>query len=177
MDWCHWIELCLGQTSGCKLTFAISSVSLDYFLAFPVCTWTRKWDKLSDWIILVLWIVLCCITHSKFDLSLDDQSSVLESISNKLYLMHKSVRVWHSNTKIFKKLALTNPYLGSMGTGMTWAPSIEVCFVVFKFDGICCCLEQVSCKVKDFRSGAEVPEKCRELALHFENQGTPIMIG
>lgn len=26
-------------------------------------------------------------------------------------------------------------------------------------------------------SGAELPEKCRELALHFENQGTPIMIG
>jgi hypothetical protein len=26
-------------------------------------------------------------------------------------------------------------------------------------------------------SGAELPERCRELALHFENQGTPIMIG
>lgn len=37
--------------------------------------------------------------------------------------------------------------------------------------------EQVSCKVINVRSGAELPEKCRELALHFEDQGTPIMIG
>lgn len=39
------------------------------------------------------------------------------------------------------------------------------------------CIEQVSCKVINVRSGAELPEKCRELALHFETQGTPIMIG
>lgn len=38
-------------------------------------------------------------------------------------------------------------------------------------------IEQVSCKVLNVRSGAELPEKCRELALHFESQGTPIMIG
>lgn len=38
-------------------------------------------------------------------------------------------------------------------------------------------VKQVSCKVINVRSGAELPEKCRELALHFENQGTPIMIG
>ncbi|XP_057971758.1 probable Ufm1-specific protease isoform X2 [Malania oleifera] len=37
--------------------------------------------------------------------------------------------------------------------------------------------DSVSCKVINVRSGAELPEKCRELALHFENQGTPIMIG
>lgn len=40
-----------------------------------------------------------------------------------------------------------------------------------------CCVHQVSCKIINVRSGAELPEKCRELALHFENQGTPIMIG
>jgi hypothetical protein len=27
------------------------------------------------------------------------------------------------------------------------------------------------------RSGDELPEKCRELARHFETQGTPVMIG
>jgi hypothetical protein len=27
------------------------------------------------------------------------------------------------------------------------------------------------------RSGDELPEKCRELAIHFETQGTPVMIG
>ncbi|KAL4634249.1 hypothetical protein ACB092_04G186400 [Castanea dentata] len=51
-----------------------------------------------------------------------------------------------------------------------WIGAIELSFVLDKLLG-------VSCKVKDFRSGAEIPEKCRELALHFENQGTPIMIG
>lgn len=43
--------------------------------------------------------------------------------------------------------------------------------------GLSCCIVQVSCKVINVRSGAELPEKCRELALHFESQGTPIMIG
>nr|XP_004299176.2 PREDICTED: probable Ufm1-specific protease isoform X2 [Fragaria vesca subsp. vesca] len=51
-----------------------------------------------------------------------------------------------------------------------WIGAIELSFVLDKLLG-------VSCKVMNFRSGAEVPEKCRELALHFENQGTPIMIG
>ncbi|ONM32469.1 putative Ufm1-specific protease [Zea mays] len=35
----------------------------------------------------------------------------------------------------------------------------------------------VSCKVINVRSGDELPEKCRELARHFETQGTPVMIG
>ncbi|KAM5571827.1 putative Ufm1-specific protease [Rosa sericea] len=51
-----------------------------------------------------------------------------------------------------------------------WIGAIELSFVLDKLLG-------VSCKVMNFRSGAELPEKCRELALHFENQGTPIMIG
>ncbi|PHU26778.1 putative Ufm1-specific protease [Capsicum chinense] len=34
-----------------------------------------------------------------------------------------------------------------------------------------------SCKIINVRSGAELPEKCRELASHFENQETPAMIG
>ncbi|XXG45212.1 hypothetical protein AAC387_Pa02g0349 [Persea americana] len=36
---------------------------------------------------------------------------------------------------------------------------------------------QVSCKIINVRSGVELPEKCRELALHFQTQGTPVMIG
>lgn len=51
-----------------------------------------------------------------------------------------------------------------------WIGAIELSFVLDKLLG-------VSCKVMNVRSGAELPEKCRELALHFENQGTPIMIG
>lgn len=39
------------------------------------------------------------------------------------------------------------------------------------------CILQVSCKVINVRSGDELPEKCRELARHFETQGTPVMIG
>ncbi|XP_012470940.1 probable Ufm1-specific protease isoform X1 [Gossypium raimondii] len=51
-----------------------------------------------------------------------------------------------------------------------WIGAIELSFVLDKLLG-------VSCKVINVRSGSEVPEKCRELALHFETQGTPIMIG
>lgn len=51
-----------------------------------------------------------------------------------------------------------------------WIGAIELSFVLDKLLG-------VNCKVINVRSGAELPEKCRELALHFENQGTPIMIG
>ncbi|MBA0761646.1 hypothetical protein Goshw_012415 [Gossypium schwendimanii] len=51
-----------------------------------------------------------------------------------------------------------------------WIGAIELSFVLDKLLG-------VSCKVINVRSGSELPEKCRELALHFETQGTPIMIG
>ncbi|KAL3342764.1 hypothetical protein AABB24_026681 [Solanum stoloniferum] len=51
-----------------------------------------------------------------------------------------------------------------------WIGAIELSFVLDKLIG-------ASCKIINVRSGAELPEKCRELALHFENQGTPIMIG
>ncbi|OIV98180.1 hypothetical protein TanjilG_11577 [Lupinus angustifolius] len=51
-----------------------------------------------------------------------------------------------------------------------WIGAIELSFVLDKLLG-------VTCKVINVRSGSELPEKCRELALHFENQGTPVMIG
>lgn len=51
-----------------------------------------------------------------------------------------------------------------------WIGAIELSFVLDKLLG-------VSCKVINVGSGDEIPEKCRELALHFETQGTPIMIG
>lgn len=51
-----------------------------------------------------------------------------------------------------------------------WIGAIELSFVLDKLLG-------VSCKILNVRSGAELPEKCRELALHFESQGTPVMIG
>ncbi|KAH0688239.1 hypothetical protein KY284_018792 [Solanum tuberosum] len=51
-----------------------------------------------------------------------------------------------------------------------WIGAIELSFVLDKLIG-------ASCKIINVRSGTELPEKCRELALHFENQGTPIMIG
>ncbi|XP_052176665.1 probable Ufm1-specific protease isoform X2 [Diospyros lotus] len=51
-----------------------------------------------------------------------------------------------------------------------WIGAIELGFVLDK-------LLDVTCKVINVGSGAELPEKCRELALHFENQGTPVMIG
>lgn len=51
-----------------------------------------------------------------------------------------------------------------------WIGAIELSFVLDKLLGL-------SCKVINVASGVELPERCRELAFHFENQGTPIMIG
>ncbi|XP_078435785.1 peptidase C78, ubiquitin fold modifier-specific peptidase 1/ 2 isoform X1 [Wolffia australiana] len=51
-----------------------------------------------------------------------------------------------------------------------WIGAIELSFVLDKLLG-------VSCRIMNVRSGAELPEKCRELAMHFETQGTPVMIG
>ncbi|XP_073013802.1 probable Ufm1-specific protease isoform X1 [Typha latifolia] len=51
-----------------------------------------------------------------------------------------------------------------------WIGAIELSFVLDKLLG-------VSCKIINVRSGEELPEKCRELARHFETQGTPVMIG
>lgn len=51
-----------------------------------------------------------------------------------------------------------------------WIGAIELSFVLDKLLG-------ASCKIINVRSGDELPEKCRELAVHFETQGTPVMIG
>ncbi|KAK8959644.1 putative Ufm1-specific protease [Platanthera guangdongensis] len=51
-----------------------------------------------------------------------------------------------------------------------WIGAVELGFVLDKLLG-------VSCKIMNVRSGAELPEKCRELTAHFESQGTPVMIG
>ncbi|KAK9117403.1 hypothetical protein Sjap_016350 [Stephania japonica] len=50
-----------------------------------------------------------------------------------------------------------------------WIGAIELSFVLDKLLG-------VSCKIINVRSGSELPEKRRELAMHFETQGTPVMI-
>ncbi|KAJ8450617.1 hypothetical protein Cgig2_020254 [Carnegiea gigantea] len=66
-----------------------------------------------------------------------------------------------------------------------WIGAIELSYVLDKLLGFMfaikrenlTCAGQASCKIINVRSGAELPEKCRELAMHFETQGTPIMIG
>ncbi|EMS58087.1 hypothetical protein TRIUR3_11266 [Triticum urartu] len=56
-----------------------------------------------------------------------------------------------------------------------WIGAIELSFVLDKLLGNS--VMQASCKIINVRSGDELPEKCRELAIHFETQGTPVMIG
>ncbi|EPS74314.1 hypothetical protein M569_00439, partial [Genlisea aurea] len=51
-----------------------------------------------------------------------------------------------------------------------WIGAIELSFVLEKLVG-------ASSRIVNVRSGDEVPEKCGELALHFQTQGTPVMIG
>lgn len=51
-----------------------------------------------------------------------------------------------------------------------WIGAIELGFVLDTLLG-------VSCKVITVASGDEMPSKAREIAAHFDTQGTPIMIG
>ncbi len=51
-----------------------------------------------------------------------------------------------------------------------WIGAIELGFVLDTLLGI-------SCKVITVASGDEMPSKAREIAAHFDTQGTPIMIG
>ncbi|GJN13389.1 hypothetical protein PR202_gb00083 [Eleusine coracana subsp. coracana] len=71
----------------------------------------------------------------------------------------------------------------SFGLLLLW-----ICFPCYEVLSVCIVLcvsislnrksiAQVNCKIINVRSGDELPEKCRELAMHFETQGTPVMIG
>lgn len=51
-----------------------------------------------------------------------------------------------------------------------WIGAIEISFILDT-------LLDIASKVITFNSGAEIPTKAREIAHHFETQGTPIMIG
>eukprot|EP00899_Mesostigma_viride_P025873 jgi/Mesvir1/6470/Mv19545-RA.1 len=51
-----------------------------------------------------------------------------------------------------------------------WIGAIELSYVLDELFG-------VTCKILSVQSGSEMPGKARELARHFETEGTPIMIG
>ncbi|KAL3692346.1 hypothetical protein R1sor_005997 [Riccia sorocarpa] len=51
-----------------------------------------------------------------------------------------------------------------------WIGAIELSFVLDKLLG-------VSSKILNVQTGADMGSYCRQLALHFETQGTPVMIG
>ena len=51
-----------------------------------------------------------------------------------------------------------------------WIGSLEISFLLDHFYG-------VTCRILRLESGAEFPTRARELAHHFETQGTPVMIG
>eukprot|EP00850_Spirogloea_muscicola_P002976 SM000011S19154 [mRNA] locus=s11:1166090:1170192:- [translate_table: standard] len=51
-----------------------------------------------------------------------------------------------------------------------WIGAIELSYVLDQLLG-------VTCRILNIQSGADMPSKGRELAHHFDTQGTPIMIG
>lgn len=60
----------------------------------------------------------------------------------------------------------TQDFIGSK----QWIGAIELGFILDALLG-------VECKVITMSSGADMPSKAREIAAHFDSQGTPIMIG
>ncbi|CAI9112933.1 OLC1v1013444C2 [Oldenlandia corymbosa var. corymbosa] len=94
----------------------------------------------------------------------------LQTIISWFRLQHYSTLDVPSHREIQQALVEIGDKDPSFIGSREWIGAIELSFVLDKLLG-------VSCKVINVRSGAELPEKCRELALHFDTQGTPVMIG
>lgn len=94
----------------------------------------------------------------------------LQTIISWFRLQHYTMVDVPSHRKIQETLVEIGDKEPSFTGSREWIGAIELSFVLDK-------LLDVSCRILNVRSGAELPEKCRELALHFETQGTPVMIG
>ncbi|KAF8390553.1 hypothetical protein HHK36_025080 [Tetracentron sinense] len=94
----------------------------------------------------------------------------LQTIISWFRLQHYTSIEVPSHREIQQALVEIGDKEPSFNGSREWIGAIELSFVLDKLLG-------VSCKVINVRSGAELPEKCRELAFHFETQGTPVMIG
>lgn len=94
----------------------------------------------------------------------------LQTIISWFRLQHYTSVDVPSHRKIQETLVEIGDKEPSFTGSREWIGAIELSFVLDKLLG-------VSCRILNVRSGAELPEKCRELALHFETQGTPVMIG
>lgn len=94
----------------------------------------------------------------------------LQTIISWFRLHHYTLVDVPSHRKIQETLVEIGDKEPSFTGSREWIGAIELSFVLDKLLG-------VSCRILNVRSGAELPEKCRELELHFETQGTPVMIG
>ncbi|PIA51486.1 hypothetical protein AQUCO_01100373v1 [Aquilegia coerulea] len=94
----------------------------------------------------------------------------LQTIISWFRLQHYTSTEVPSHREIQQALVEIGDKDPSFSGSREWIGAIELSFVLDKLLG-------VTCKIMNVRSGAELPEKCRELALHFETQGTPVMIG
>ncbi|KAG0504363.1 hypothetical protein KC19_11G077200 [Ceratodon purpureus] len=94
----------------------------------------------------------------------------LQTIISWFRLQHYTSVPVPSHREIQETLVEIGDKEASFIDSQEWIGSMDLCYVIDKLLG-------VSCKVLDVRSGADLPGKCRELALHFRTQGTPIMIG
>lgn len=94
----------------------------------------------------------------------------LQTIISWFRLQHYTIIDVPTHSKIQEALVEIGDKEPSFKGSQNWIGAIELSFVLDKLLG-------VSSKILNVRSGAELPDKCRELAQHFETQGTPIMIG
>ncbi|CAN6464361.1 unnamed protein product [Victoria cruziana] len=94
----------------------------------------------------------------------------LQTIISWFRLQHYTSLDVPSHRKIQQSLVEIGDKEPSFIGSSEWIGAIELSYVLDKLLG-------VTCKIINVRSGSELPEKCRELALHFETQGTPVMIG
>lgn len=94
----------------------------------------------------------------------------LQTIVSWFKLQHYTSLDVLSHMEIQKTLVDVGDKEPSFVGSREWIGAIELSFVLDKYLG-------VSCKILNVNSGADLPGKCRELALHFQTQGTPVMIG
>jgi len=94
----------------------------------------------------------------------------LQTLCSWFQKQHYTSRAPPGHREIQSTLAALGDKPADFINSKQWIGAIELGFVLDTLFG-------VSCKVITVASGDEMPSKAREIAAHFDTQGTPVMIG
>lgn len=94
----------------------------------------------------------------------------LQTIISWFRLQHYTAKPVPGHRQIQEILVSTGDKDASLIGSSQWLGSFELSYILDAYLGI-------TCKMVTVNQGADIPSRARELAQHFESQGTPVMIG